>query len=704
MKNGKCEFCYCGEKGTCRFIGENKVCSCEGGYAEDKDNTGKCKECNCGYKTKTNSCTFNKGEKVCDCVSMHADKNGACTACDCGETTSPGCAFTDDAKTCKCTEKSSQKGNKCEGCDCGTHGICSFSEDYKKNCTCETGYSSVNKQGICKQCDCGANGKCSFDESNNRICECATGYKVNSKNECQECDCGANGKCSFDESNNRICECATGYKVNSKNECQDCDCGTHGICTISEVDKKNCMCETGYSLNKQGICEQCDCEGKGKCSFDLSNNRVCNCDKGYKLNSKNKCQVACDGVVCQNGASTCNNDTCGELLIRVNTEVATDPCFSNPCKNDGVCTVINSTDYLCECKQPFRGNHCERHPCHSNPCLNDGTCIAVENNYGCVCDEPFYGRHCENDPCTPSPCKNAGLCEVVGIDFNCTCKASYFGKQCEIEIDTTQADTTISDRITTSPVTKNKNEFNTTNSEYATTDYFSSEITTNTYECYCGENSVSCRLNWLGEKLCFCKDGYDQRRGTDICSRTCQSNADCRNDGICDRDGPGYFCLCREPFIGDRCELDVCNSVTFDCRSKGADCVRQGTIGVCKCPMGKKMSLYNYCEDVCTYGTCVHGTCELTGYDSSLYVCNCYEGYYGRHCENALVMQYTPAISILVILASGILLFSITSIAAGCWVKKLRKRFQKIPNKLDNHKRSIRYWAHIYINLQNFSK
>ncbi|KAG8175087.1 hypothetical protein JTE90_006431 [Oedothorax gibbosus] len=224
-----------------------------------------------------------------------------------------------------------------------------------------------------------------------------------------------------------------------------------------------------------------------------------------------------------------------------------DPCFSNPCKNDGVCTIINNTDYLCECKQPFSGNHCERHPCHSSPCLNDGTCIAVENNYGCVCDEPFYGRHCENGPCTPSPCKNA-------------------------EIDTTQADTTISDRITTGSVTTNKTE------------------------CYCGENSVSCRLDVRGNKLCFCKKGYDQRRGTDICSRTCQLNADCRNDGFCDRDGPGYFCLCPEPFIGDRCELDVCNSVRFECRSKGAECVSQGTVGVCKCPMGKKMSLYNYCE------------------------------------------------------------------------------------------------------------
>ncbi|KAG8172186.1 hypothetical protein JTE90_026418 [Oedothorax gibbosus] len=165
--------------------------------------------------------------------------------------------------------------------------------------------------------------------------------------------------------------------------------------------------------------------------------------------------------------------------------------------------------------------------------------------------------------------------------------------------------TPISDRITTGPVTTNK----------------TGEITTNTYECYCGENSVSCRLDGRRNKLCFCKDGFNQRRGMDICSRTCHSNADCRNDGICDRDGPGYFCLCREPFIGDRCELDVCNSMRFECRSKGADCVRQGTIGVCKCPMGKKMSLYNYCEDVCTFETCVYGTCEFKAYNFPQYMC-----------------------------------------------------------------------------------
>ncbi|KAG8170992.1 hypothetical protein JTE90_022907 [Oedothorax gibbosus] len=65
MKNGKCEFCYCGGKGKCSFNGGNRVCSCDEGYAEDKDTTGECKACDCGT---SGTCSFDdKGQQVCKC-------------------------------------------------------------------------------------------------------------------------------------------------------------------------------------------------------------------------------------------------------------------------------------------------------------------------------------------------------------------------------------------------------------------------------------------------------------------------------------------------------------------------------------------------------------------------------------------------------------------------------------------------------------
>ena len=55
-----------------------------------------------------------------------------------------------------------------------------------------------------------------------------------------------------------------------------------------------------------------------------------------------------------------------------------DPCQDdlNPCKN-GICTANATTgDYQCRCDIGYEGINCteEINECLSNPCLNNGTC------------------------------------------------------------------------------------------------------------------------------------------------------------------------------------------------------------------------------------------------------------------------------------------------------------------------------------------
>ena len=37
----------------------------------------------------------------------------------------------------------------------------------------------------------------------------------------------------------------------------------------------------------------------------------------------------------------------------------TDLCKPNPCKNEGVCMMLENGEFKCRCKPPFKGELCE---------------------------------------------------------------------------------------------------------------------------------------------------------------------------------------------------------------------------------------------------------------------------------------------------------------------------------------------------------
>lgn len=84
----------------------------------------------------------------------------------------------------------------------------------------------------------------------------------------------------------------------------------------------------------------------------------------------------------------------------VKCEIGSNPCWSNPCQNNGTC-VNSSTNYVCQCALPYGGTNCDLmiNICTPNPCLNNGKCIRNSNikdgMYRCECENNYFGGKCE---------------------------------------------------------------------------------------------------------------------------------------------------------------------------------------------------------------------------------------------------------------------------------------------------------------------
>ncbi|GFR00736.1 versican core protein, partial [Trichonephila clavata] len=112
----------------------------------------------------------------------------------------------------------------------------------------------------------------------------------------------------------------------------------------------------------------------------------------------------------------------------------------------------------------------------------------------------------------------------------------------------------------------------------------------------------------------------------------CQNDRDCLNGGLCRKLGRGEsFCDCPPLFVGEWCELGLCEKMHSKCRAMGAICKIAGLNAVCECLPGtiyrRKSGL---CEDICDPWKCDHGKCQVIGRN---YRCICDEGYTGSKCD-----------------------------------------------------------------------
>ncbi|XP_072025835.1 LOW QUALITY PROTEIN: slit homolog 2 protein-like [Amphiura filiformis] len=205
---------------------------------------------------------------------------------------------------------------------------------------------------------------------------------------------------------------------------------------------------------------------------------------------------------------------CDDEEPDINIESKCNPCLSEPCQNNAVCTNDVVERYMCECRPGYKGRNCEAeiNECEEEPCQNGGTCSDLEGQFRCECPLGFEGDVCEVniDDCKNHQCLNNGTCEDGINNYTCLCGMGYKGDMCEVDIDLCH------------PLTDP-----------------------------CKNGGVCYDLGYTYR--CECRPGY---RGLN-CS---ESYVDCRTLG-CDNGGSSvedkhyqYICKCTTQYYGDFCQ------------------------------------------------------------------------------------------------------------------------------------------------------
>lgn len=333
-------------------------------------------------------------------------------------------------------------------------------------------------------------------------------------------------------------------------------------------------CEFGLRLNVTVKANQCFdflspgtemCHGHGKCYTDFSRKAYeCSCCTGYT------------GKYCENE----------------------DPCFVNPCRNDGKCSIIRDargkTTFRCSCSQGFHGYDCSQiiDVCESNPCLNSGVCVANGTGFSCQCTGGYYGEICQNtnDQCANNPCLNSGTCIDGDNSFTCQCINGYKGPKCEVNIN---------------------------------------ECATN--PCHNG----TC-IDGINSFQCYCQPGY-----TGLYCETQQEQCDdipC-NAGQCVKIHGSSQCSCGFGFTGSRCEIDLslCQNSVLCLEESSLACIDHGNHVTCRCKDGYGGSNCGVDVDDCETNPCQNGGKCIDKLNK--FECLCGKGTRGRLCD---VMDQRP--------------------------------------------------------------
>ncbi|XP_063296528.1 delta-like protein 4 [Pelobates fuscus] len=354
---------------------------------------------------------------------------------------------------------------------------------YSYRVVCSEHYYGESCSRLCKPRD---------DRFGHYICEadgsisCLKGWKGEYCSEpiCMDGCSDQNGYCNKPGE----CTCRPGWQGGFCNECIPHNGCRHGTCKIPW----QCICDEGW--------------GGLFCDQDLN---YCTHHKPCK-----------NGATCMNtgqGSYTCS---CRDGFSGVNCEEKINECDSNPCRNGGSCTDVES-GYICECPQGYYGIHCENSVlnCADSPCFNGGTCRERElgASYSCNCPLGYTGSNCEKkvDRCTRNSCQNGGQCFDTGYTQQCQCSPGFKGPTCAINID-----------------------------DCART------------PC---SNGGTC-FDLIGDYHCSCPPGYsgkscEVKTSEEKTSDECTYNP-CRNGGTC-RVGPHenrLTCICPPEYMGNLCE------------------------------------------------------------------------------------------------------------------------------------------------------
>ncbi|CAC5412867.1 unnamed protein product [Mytilus coruscus] len=435
-----------------------------------------------------------------------------------------------------------------------------------------------------------------------------------------------------------------------------------------------------HSFYRNTACDTNPCQHDGTCEIHGTDGYVCQCKGNWHglTCGEFRCPVftcsadlpftscaaaPCDVQTCPNYKNAfCCNNYCGGCNaffytggkgIKIpsaqcgSTQVSTDPCNPNPCKNYGLC-VKKDYHYKCQCAVGWTGPTClglqpeEKNYCLPNPCKNGGVCYQqfkkdgfAEDGYSCVCMGGHTGFNCDksSNPCDPNPCNHGGVCTQTGDgSYTCTCTTGYYGKTCN----------DIANPCEPNPC---KNGFCVGSAD------------TGTYTCICTKGYYGQLCEW----------------------NPCNPYNPCKNGGTCHTDGTNWSCKCPKRYYGSECsEEEKCPTIPIGtagscdekcssddtcapgqlCCSNGCghecmggalatpgscdfnQCANGGTCSYssgtysCKCPQGYSGILCDIYNNPCEPNPCKHGGNCFTSGQGTTYFCECASDYYGNNCEN----------------------------------------------------------------------
>ncbi|XP_072013051.1 hyalin-like isoform X2 [Amphiura filiformis] len=388
------------------------------------------------------------------------------------------------------------------------------------------------------------------------------------------------------------------------------------------------------------------------CAFYVDIIEVSNCTEDQYTCSDGSCipqDWVCDGI--------------NDCYLAVD-EHNCDACLSQPCQNEGVCSIVRNR-YTCSCPPRFTGINCDvvsnctedqyscpdgrcipqdwvcdgindcylavdEHNCDSDdclpqPCQNGGICSDGDNSYTCYCRRGFVGLQCEHNinECSSQPCRNSGTCLDGDNMYTCQCPMGFTGTQCETYIN----------ECSSQPC---RNSGTCLDGDNMYTCQCPMGFTGTQCETYINEcSSQPCRNSGTcldGDNMytCQCPMGFTGTQ-CETYINECSSQP-CRNSGTCLDGDNMYTCQCPMGFTGTQCETYINECSSQPCRNSGT-CLDGDNMYTCQCPMGFTGTQCETYIDDCASQPCLNGgTCFSSNHNS--YACRCTKGFTGTQCED----------------------------------------------------------------------
>ncbi|KAJ8707806.1 hypothetical protein PYW07_011483 [Mythimna separata] len=186
-------------------------------------------------------------------------------------------------------------------------------------------------------------GECSVSAEGRPTCSCKAGFSGErcDVNACHK-HCLNGGVCSLNKRVEPVCQCTAGY---DGERCEKSICNEYclqGNCSVGGDGLPKCSCTTGYSgvRCEENACHK-HCLNGGICSLNEEDEPACQCLAGY---NGGRCEISADKD------NSCDADNSGEGTVS--------SCHQF-CLNNGVCSLNEASEPVCQCTADYEGERCD---------------------------------------------------------------------------------------------------------------------------------------------------------------------------------------------------------------------------------------------------------------------------------------------------------------------------------------------------------